>query len=145
MRVGFYLAPSQPVERVLPLIARAATRAGQRLLVVAEEADLRERLDAALWEFAPADFLAHGAAGDPHEACQPILLSSSCDAPNGAKLVALADGQWREEAEAFDRIFLFFDDSGRDAARTIWRQFDGREGIAREFHELIEGKWERKR
>ena len=44
MRVGFYLAPGQPVERVLPLIARAAARAGQRMLVVADD-DALLRID----------------------------------------------------------------------------------------------------
>ena len=34
MRLGFYLSGNQPVERVLPLIARAALGQGQRLLVV---------------------------------------------------------------------------------------------------------------
>ena len=58
-RLGFYLSGEQPVERVLPLIARAAKRAGQRMLVVAGDADLLERLDKALWEQFPEDFLAH--------------------------------------------------------------------------------------
>ena len=144
MRIGFYLALSQPVERVLPLIARAALKSGQRMLVVAGDTELRARLDKALWEHAPADFLAHGDASAPHAERQPILLSDSCGAPNGATLVALADGQWREEAEAFERAFLFFDDSGREAARAVWRQFDEREDVEREFHELADGKWQRR-
>lgn len=143
-RVGFYLAPSQPVEKVLPLIARAAKKAGQRMLVVAGDAELRTRLDKALWDYAPQDFLAHGEAGEPHAERQPILLSAACEAPNGAKLVAFADGQWREEAEGFDRAFLFFDDAGRDAARATWRQFDDRDDVEREFHELEDGKWVQK-
>ena len=59
-RVGFYLTGAQPVERVLPLIARAAKNAGQRILVVAEDEALLDRLDKALWEQFPEDFLAHG-------------------------------------------------------------------------------------
>lgn len=145
MRVGFYLAPGQPVERVLPLIARAAAKAGQRMLVVAEDDDLRERIGGALWDYAPADFLANGRAGEPHAAHQPVLLSRACAAENGATLVALADGVWREEAESFERALLFFDECGRDAARDVWRKFDGREDVEREFHELDGGKWTRKR
>ncbi len=144
MRIGFYLAPSQPVERVLPLIARAAMKADQRMLVVAGDAELRARLDKALWDYAPAEFLAHGAADAPHAERQPILLSEGCDAPNGATLVAFADGKWRDEGERFERAFLFFDDAGREAARAAWRQFDEREDVTREFHELVDGKWERR-
>ena len=145
MRVGFYLAPGQPVERVLPLIARAAAKAGQRMLVVAANDDLLDRIGSALWEFAPAEFLANGRVGDPHAAHQPVLLSRTCAAENDAKLVALADGIWREEAEGFERALLFFDESGREAARDVWRRFDGREDVEREFYELDGGKWQRRR
>jgi len=144
MRLGFYLSGAQPVERVLPLIARAAKGQGQRLLVVAGDDGTLERLDKALWEFSPEDFLAHGRADAPHAKRQPVLLSTDCAAPNGATLIALADGQWREEAESFDRALLFFDEAGRAEARRTWRLFDGREDVAREFHELEGGKWVRK-
>jgi len=58
--------------------------------------------------------------------------------------VALADGKWRGEAESFDRALLFFDESGRAAARETWRQFDPRDEVTREFHELEDGKWVQK-
>lgn len=141
MRVGFYLSGTTPVERVLPLIARAAKRQGQRMLVVSGDDALLDRLDKALWEQCPEDFLAHGRADAPHAARQPVLLSSECAADNGAALVALADGQWREEAEQFDRALLFFDEAGRQAARGTWRLFDQREDVTREFYELDDGKW----
>jgi DNA polymerase-3 subunit chi len=140
-RVGFYLSGTTPVERVLPLIARAAKRQDQRMLVVAGDEALLERLDKALWEQCPEDFLAHGRADAPHAERQPVLLSSECSAANGAPLVALADGQWREEAEAFDRALLFFDEAGKQAARGTWRLFDQREDVTREFYELENGKW----
>lgn len=143
-RVGFYLHGEQPVERVLPLIARAAKKAGQRMLVVAEDAERLDRLDKALWEQFPEDFLAHGRADAPHAERQPVLLSQACTPANGATLVALADGQWRDEAESFDRALLFFDEGGRTSARQTWRLFDQREGVEREFHELEDGKWVRK-
>ena len=143
-RIGFYLSGAQPVERVLPQIARAAKRGGQRLLVVARDPELLERLDKALWEQFPEEFLAHGRADAPHAARQPILLAADCAAANGAALVALADGQWRPEAEAFDRALLFFDETGRETARETWRLFDQREDVTREFHELEGGKWVQK-
>jgi len=129
---------------VLPLIARAAKRAGQLMLVVAEAADLLERLDKALWEQFPEDFLAHGRADAAHAARQPVLLAPDCAAANGATLVALADGQWRPEAEAFSRVLLFFDEAGRASSRQVWRLFDQREDVTREFHELENGKWVQK-
>lgn len=111
------------------------------MLVVAEAADMLERLDEALWEQFPEDFLAHGRSDSPHAGRQPVLLSPNCAAANGATLVALADGQWRPEAEAFDRALLFFDEAGRAASREVWRLFDQRDDVTREFHELEGGKW----
>lgn len=141
MRLGFYLHGQQPVERVLPLIARAAMGQGQRLLVVSGDEGQLARLSEALWEQFPAEFLAHDYAGGPHDARQPILLADMCTPVNGAAVVALADGLWREEAAAFPRALLFFDEGGRSAARDTWRLFDGQDGVQREFHELEGGRW----
>ena len=145
MRVGFYLHGQQPVERVLPLIARAAMGQGQRLLVVSADDGHLAAIDAALWEAFPEQFLAHGFSGGPHDARQPILLADRCSDANGAAVVALADGLWREEAARFPRVLLFFDEAGRAAARDTWKLFDGREDITREFHELDGGRWIQKR
>ena len=140
-RLGFYLVGHEPVERVLPLIARAAKRQDQTMLVVAQEADLLDRLDQALWEMEPESFLAHGRADRPHADRQPVLLSTACSAANGAQLLALADGSWRDEAESFERVLLFFDEGGRPRARQTWSQFNDREDVEREFYELEQGKW----
>lgn len=138
------MSGAQPVERVLPLIARAAKRQRGKMLVVADDAAFLDRLDKALWEHFPEEFLAHGRAAAPHAERQPILLSTECAAPNGAKLLALADGRWRGEAEAFDRVLLFFDEAGRAEARSIWRLFDDRAEVTREFYEHEGGKWVQK-
>ena len=42
------------------------------------------------------------------------------DAPNGARYLALADGDWRDEALRFERAFLLFDERRRREARG-WR------------------------
>jgi DNA polymerase III subunit chi len=114
------------------------------MVVVAGDDALLDRLDSALWEQFPEDFLAHGRADAAHAERQPVLLSRECAAANGATLVALADGRWREDAERFDRALLFFDEAGRAAARETWRLFDQREDVTREFHELEGGKWVQK-
>lgn len=129
---------------MLPQIARKAFGGGERMLVVsADEAQLG-RLDQALWEAYPEDFLAHGKGGERHAARQPILLSQTCAAENGARLLALADGLWRDEAEGFDRVLLFFDEAGRAAARETWRRFNDREDVEREFYEHDGRRWVRK-
>ncbi len=123
---------------------RGAVGKGQRVLVVAgDEAEL-DRLSTAMWEYSPQTFLANGKAAQSHAARQPVLLATDCSAANGAPVIALADGKWREEAEGFDRALLFFDDSQRDAVRLIWRLFDQREDVEREYFAVENGRWVKK-
>jgi DNA polymerase-3 subunit chi len=143
-RVDFYRLTRDPVERVLPAIATRILGAGDRLLVVAASALQRQAIDEALWTLQPASFLPHGAAGSPDEEIEPILIAGTLDpAPaNSARHIALADGEWREEALAFDRTFLLFDNSRIDDARATWRVLAAREDVDNRFWKQDEnGRW----
>ena len=120
-------------------IARATLRAGERLLIVADDAALLDEIGVALWEN-EGSFLANGRAGSGHDERQPILLSDRAQCVNGARYLALADGRWRE-AEGAERIFLFFDDRTVDAARSLWRELGQREGAERHFWKQDGGRW----
>ena len=141
MRVDFYQLSRDPVEQVVPLIARATRAAKQRLLVVSGDGEGLQRIDAALWERLPEAFLAHGFAGSPYEERQPILLSSDPAAANEARFIALADGQWRDQAFAFERAFLIFGEDTLQAARDCWRMLGTRDGVERRFWKQDGGKW----
>ena len=143
-RVDFYRLTRDPVERVLPAIATRILGNGDRLLVVAASAMQRQAIDEALWTLQPASFLPHGAAGSPDEAIEPILLAGTLDVepPNGASHIALADGEWREEALAFERAFLLFDNSRIDDARATWRALAARDDVDNRFWKQDErGRW----
>jgi DNA polymerase-3 subunit chi len=143
-RVDFYRLTRDPVERVLPVIATRVLGNGDRLLVVAASAMQRQAIDGALWTLQPTGFLPHGHAGSPDEAIEPILLAGAIDAgvPNGASHVALADGEWREEALGFARAFLLFDDGRIDDARAIWRALAAREDVDNRFWKQDDrGRW----
>lgn len=126
---------------VVPLLARATRKAGERLLVVSGDQAQLDRIDQEMWSQLGEAFLAHGKAGDGHEARQPALLSDRVIAPNGARYVILADGRWRDDAEGFERIFFLFDDEALQRARRCWRMLDGREGLKRNFWKQEGGKW----
>ncbi|WP_374527928.1 DNA polymerase III subunit chi [Novosphingobium sp.] len=140
MKVDFYQLSATPAEGALPLIARNTLKAGERLLVVSSDAALRGRIGDGLWALKDS-FLAHGMAGGAHDAHQPILLSDRAEPANGARYIALADGRWRDEALAFERVFLLFDNSTIDDARATWRALDGREGLERNFWRQEDGRW----
>ena len=132
MRVDFYQLSETPVEAALPALAAKMREAGAKVLVASADDAQLARIGDALW--APkGTFLAHGLAGGPDDARQPILLSGSLEATNGATFLALADGLWRDGAEAFERVFLLFDGSTIEDARGTWRSLDGRDEVERNY------------
>ena len=72
-----------------------------------------------------AGFLPHGLAGGTDDARQPILLSTSPDAPNLARNMLIADGKWREAALTYDRSFYLFDGATLEGARLAWKLLAG--------------------
>ena len=144
MRVDFYqLGAAQP-DGVISAIAGKLIDENQRLLVVGSEEGLLARLDRQLWDQGAASFLPHGLAGGSDDAAQPILLSTGTDAPNRARNILIADGEWREAALAYDRAFYLFDEATLEGARLAWKLLAGREGVERNYWALEDGKWVKK-
>lgn len=139
MKLDFWQLSRDPVEKVVAQIAPRVMAGGERLLVVEADPDRRAAISQALWE--AGGFLANGEA---HPARQPIQLSADCAADNGATVAVLADGNWRDAGEGFARTFLLFAADQVDAARAVWRRFDGRDDVERSYFEQDGGKWVKK-
>ena len=144
MQVDFYQLGGSPPEQVIASIADKLIAQDSRLLIVAEEEGLLARLDRMLWDQGSASFLPHGIAGGSDDARQPILLSTSPDAPNRARNMLIADGQWRDAALAYDRAFYLFDGGTLEGARLAWKLLAGREGVERRYWAQEGGKWVKK-
>jgi len=141
VQVDFYQLGGSPPEQVIASIAEKLIAQDSRLLIVAEEDGLLARLDRMLWDQGSASFLPHGIAGGSDDARQPILLSTSPDAPNRARNMLIADGQWRDAALAYDRAFYLFDGGTLEGARLAWKLLAGREGVERRYWAQEGGKW----
>jgi DNA polymerase-3 subunit chi len=142
MQVDFYQLGRTPFEQVIASLADKVLARDSRLLIVAEDETLLARLDRMLWDQGSASFLPHGIAGGTDDARQPILLSTSPDAPNLARNMLIADGQWREAALSYDRAFYLFDKDALEGARLAWKLLAGREGVDRHFWAQDEdGRW----
>ena len=142
MRVDFYQLSRDPAEALIPRLAEQTLRAGERLLVVTNDPEQAVRISSALWAHKPESFLAHGAAGEGHEARQPILLADAAEPANGARFAAFADGVWRCEARArFARLFHLFNTATIDAARAAWRELGEDETVERHFWKQDGGGW----
>jgi len=141
VQVDFYQLGGTPPEQVIASIAEKVLAAEGRLLIVAEDEPLLARLERMLWDQGPTSFLPHGLAGGAEDAHQPILLSTSPDAPNLARNMLIADGQWREAALSYDRSFYLFDARTLEGARLAWKLLAGREGVERRYWAQENAKW----
>ena len=141
MQVDFYQLAATPAEQVVAKLAQEVLSAGGRLVVVAEDELFLARLDRFLWDAEPTSFLPHAIAGGADDARQPILLSTSPDAPNLARNLLIADGLWREAALTYDRSLYLFGAPSLQPARAAWKALAGREGVERRYWEQKSGEW----
>lgn len=139
MQVDFYQLTRDPAEKVLPAIAQRVLDNGGRLLIVSDDAGQLDAISGALWTARQDSFLAHAKSGEGDDALQPILLSQHADAPNGARFVAIADGNWRAVTEYFERVFYLFPPEMTDNARSAWRTLG--DGVERRYWKQDGGKW----
>ncbi len=144
MQVDFYQLGQTPFEQVIASLAEKLLAQDARLLIVAEDETLLARLDRMLWDLGATSFLPHGLAGGTDDARQPILLSTSPDAPNLARNMLIADGQWREAALSYDRAFYLFGQDALEGARLAWKLLAGRDGVERNFWAQEDGRWVQK-
>ncbi len=144
MRIDFYQLGDATVESVVAALGGKLVAEGQRLLVVAADEALLARLDRLLWDQGTTSFVPHGLAGGSDDAAQPILLSSGSDAPNLARNLLIADGEWREAALGYERAFYLFDEASLEAARLAWKLLAGRDAVERNYWASEDGRWVKK-
>ncbi len=117
----------------------------ERLIVVHDDPAELASLDRRLWTEAPADsFLAHGVVDEGRDKDQPILLTGRTVAPNGARNILIADGEWRPAALDYDRAFFLFDEATIAGARSAWKSLGDKQDIDRHYWAQEEGRWVQK-
>jgi len=141
MQVDFYQLAGSAPEQVIASIAGRVLGTGGRLLMVASDEAYLARLDRMLWDMEPTGFLPHGMAGGSNDPQQPVLLSTTPDAPNLARNILIADGEWRDAALAYDRAFYLFDAATLSNARLAWKLLAEREGVERRYWAQDGGRW----
>lgn len=144
----FYHLTRRPMEATLTMLLGKAQQAGWRVSVRGASEDRIAWLDDRLWQGAEDGFLAHGVAGGPHDALQPVLLTSKPELPAGIDCLMSVDGASvaPEEVSKLDRVCVLFD--GNDAAalqiaRDQWQTLKS-SGVAAEYWSEESGSWEKK-
>lgn len=144
----FYHLTRQPLEATLPMLVERALGQGWRVAVRGRDPARLDWLDGKLWQGAAESFLAHGRAGGPHDALQPVLLTTEETLPNGAVYLAAIDGAAvsAREVAALERVCILFDGHDPDAvqqARGQWKALTDAGAVA-EYWSEEGGRWERK-
>jgi DNA polymerase-3 subunit chi len=143
VQVDFYQLGEVPLEQVIASISEKILAQDGRLIIVGSDEAALARLNRMLWDQGPTSFLPHGLAGGADDVRQPILLTTSPDAPNLARNILIADGDWREAALDYDRAFHLFDGETVEQARLAWKLLSGREGVERRYWRQEDGRWTR--
>lgn len=141
----FYHLTERPLEATLPVLLGKALQAGWRIEVRGTDAAALERLDGQLWN--GDGFLPHGMAGGPHDADQPVLLTTGTGG-NAASCVMSVDGAVvaPEEVSALERVCILFnavDPAAVETARGQWRQMT-EAGVAAQYWAEEGGRWVKK-
>ncbi len=141
----FYHLTQAPLSRALPDVLNRSLQRGWRVVLRAGAADRLGWLDEMLWTHDDASFLPHGTAAMGHETEQPVYLTAGTENPNGARVLMLVEGARVavEEASAWDRVCLFFDDSTPDAvqnARADWVAVRDA-GLTGKYWAQVDGRW----
>lgn len=144
----FYHLTRNPLEIVLPMLLGKAREAGWQVLVRGANPRRLEQLDEALWTFRDDAFLPHGLAGGPHDADQPILLTSDAGVPLDRACLMCIEGAdvTPDEIAWSQRTCILFDGADPAAlekARAQWRSLTAAQTQAQYWSEET-GKWTKK-
>ena len=148
--VWFYHLTTTPLEEALvPMILRSRAQ-GWRVEVRGRQRERMAQLDAALWIAAKEAFLPHGLEGGPHDAVQPVLLTTGPGAAVGefACVIAVQGADLLpDEVVRLARGCILFDggDAGAtEVARQQWRLLT-EAGHGAKYWAEEGGRWSMKR
>ncbi len=144
----FYHLTRKPLVQTLTMLVGKSLEQGWRVAVRGVHTEGLEALDKALWLGPDDGFLPHGMAGGTHDADQPVLLTTSADAPNGPHCVMSVHGAAVDAAEVarLDRVCVLFDGTDEDAlqrARDQWKALKDA-GASAQYWSEESGRWEKK-
>ena len=124
-----------------------AREAGWRIAVRGSDRARLAWLDDRLWLGPDESFLAHGLAGGPHDALQPILLTDGAAGNDPACLMTIDGAEVSaEEVAAMQRVCVLFDGNDEAAlnrARGQWKALTDA-GCAAQYWSEEGGGWEKK-
>lgn len=146
--VFFYHMTRSPLEATLPVLLQRSLQAGWKICLRGTDPKRMAWLDERLWTVSDDGFLPHGLSGGPHDADQPVLLTTDVTLTNGADALISVDGAAVSASEmaGLTRVSILFDGNDPDAvahARTQWKEVVAA-GCTAKYWSQESGRWEMK-
>ena len=146
--VYFYHLTRSPLEQAIPDLLEKVRANNWRALVRGTDPHRLKNLDTTLWQYREETFLPHGLAGGPHDADQPILLTTTSENTNRADILLLTHQAQTDPSEvaAYKRVCLMFDgnnDAELTQARRDWKSLTDA-GIPAQYWAQEDGRWTKK-
>ncbi|MEJ6388253.1 DNA polymerase III subunit chi [Gymnodinialimonas ulvae] len=143
----FYHLTRAPVEVTLATLLGKSLQAGWRVAVRGRTEDALARLDEQLWLRPDDGFVPHGRAGGPHDAAQPVLLTTGAAGNDPTCLVSVEGADVTpEEVTKMTRVMVLFDghdETALQTARAQWKALTGA-GVGAKYWSEESGQWEMK-
>jgi DNA polymerase-3 subunit chi len=143
----FYHLTHRRLEDALPALLGLSLKAGWQVAVRGPDRGRLDWLDQKLWLGPDDGFLPHGLAGGPHDALQPILLTTAAAANDPQCLMSVDGAQVSpQEVQAMERVCILFDGGDPDAvqqARVQWKTLTDA-GCSAQYWSEETGRWEKK-
>lgn len=144
----FYHLTQRPLVETLRMLLEKSAAQGWRVAVRGTDAGGLEALDRALWLGPEESFLAHGLAGGPQDAMQPVLLTTDAQAANAPDCVMSVHGAEVTAAEVaqMQRVCVLFDgddETSLNRARQQWKALKDA-GASAQYWSEESGRWEKK-
>ena len=151
--IRFYHLERRSSEQALPALVEDAYAQRRNVVVEAPDKDFLERLDERLWTYSEESFLPHAIAGEGADSVQPILLTTTSDNPNGAKVRFLLSGAKAGPSLAsstlpYDSVIILFNGSDEQeitAAREQWAELKAAGRAISYWRQGEAGAWEKVR
>ena len=144
---NFYHVTHSAVESVVENLLGRALGQGWRVELRGREAGRMGWFDQKLWLGRDDGFLPHGLAGGPHDALQPVLLTTAPAAGEFHALMSIDGAEVSpDETGARERVWILFDGNDPaavDHARGQWRALTGA-GVSAQYWSEESGRWQMK-
>ena len=138
MNYSFYQVTVNYQKAVCQVIEKCY-QTGQHTLVCTDSVERKEALDKALWSYGRRSFIPHGTPSDDKAQSFPVILSSTIDNINGAKILVLTAPEL-EIDNSFERVIMVFDGNDENSLQLARKRYKELKDLGNELKFYFQDK-----